>query len=468
MSGLTLTIRPDFPLPPRPRRRDVPFLQLPREVRDRIYRYSLEEPKRHEIPHAADCFLRSTNFLLWEPPAFLIKSVTICENPHRLDTSSACDCDRRRCLNLLLANRQIHAEAAPVFWSRNTFCFLSAFEVIVALRHILRRQYRDLVTGICVMSPADNGAPLHVALDGEDPDGDCPTDWPLFWHTISNCAGLRRLQISPGIIWVSAERLARVVRKRRMLEIELVSFLPLFNRNPEPVEYPSCDCSVLHYSTIYVELSHGRHSFKGRVSTPDSDEAGADAKDWMDTASKCFEEAWDVDLHVRREYLIERYFRRSASLPASDEDDEPWRYLFTLPRGGSINREKSEISWTSDTGNVCRLRLYGLPPSRRQARQDRKELFARENEQRALNGMTDAEAESKKESLRLRREKRKRLEERRQAVSEQNRRRPDPNVGWVDPDVLKRQTKKSAEKEVRKSQKENEEMRRKERKRVQS
>ncbi|WQF79415.1 hypothetical protein CDEST_04429 [Colletotrichum destructivum] len=467
MPTLTLTIRPDFPLPPRPRRRGIFFMQLPREVRDQIYEYSLVEPKRHGISHESGCYYKSTQSLLWEAPAFLLKNVMICENPYRLVTEPACDCAKRKCVNLLLVNRQIHAEAALVFWSRNTFCFLSAFEVIVALRHNLRHQYRNLVTEICVMSPADNGAPLHVWLDRPGPEDACPTDWPLFWHTISNCAGLRKLQISPRMIWANAERFARMARKRRMLEFELVTLLPLYNRSLEPVEYPSCECSMMHYCTIYVELSHGMYSLKGQELVPDSDELGADVKDWMDTASECFNEANEVNLHIRREYLDEEHYRRPASLHASSEDDEPWFYFFTLSRGGLISQEKSEISWTSQTGNVCHVRLYGLPPSSRQASQATKERFVREKEQRALKGMTDAEAESKKESLQLKKEKRKELEEKIQAISELNRRQPDPNVGWVDPEVAKRQMKKSAEKEVRKSQKENEEMRRMERKRVQ-
>ncbi|GJC93260.1 ribosomal protein l32 [Colletotrichum higginsianum] len=469
MPTLTLTIRPDFPLPPRPRRRGILFMQLPREVRDQIYEYSLVEPQRHEISHESGCFYKSTQSLRWEPPAFLLKNVVICENPYRLVTESACDCDKRKCISLLLANRQIHAEAAPVFWSQNTFCFLSAFEVIVALRHNLRHQYRNLVTEICVMSPADNGAPLHVSLDRSIPNDACPTDWPLFWHTICNCAGLRTLQISPGMMWANAERFARMFRKCRLLHIVLITLFPLYNRSLEPVEYPSCAYSTMHYCTIYVMLSHGRYSRQAPDSMPDSDyDLGADAKDWMDVAYECFLEVDEVNLHIRQEYLDARYHRRPASSHASSEDGESWFYSFTLSRGGLISQEKYELSWVSQTGIDYHVRLYGLPPSSRQARQATKERFIREKEQRALNGMTDAEAESKKESLQLKKEKREELEEKRQAISEQNRRQPDPNVGWVDPEVAKRQMKKSAEKEVRKSQKENEEMRRMERKRVQS
>ncbi|TQN66666.1 hypothetical protein CSHISOI_08768 [Colletotrichum shisoi] len=466
MPTLTLTIRPDFPLPPRPRRRGILFLQLPREVRDQIYECSLVEPKRHDISHEADCSHKSTQSQLWEPPAFLLKNVMIRENPYRLVAESACDCDKRKCMNLLLANRQVHAEAAPVFWSRNAFCFLSAFEVCVALRHNLRYQYRNLVTEICVMSPADNGAPLHVLLDRPSPDNACPTDWPLFWHTISNCAGLIMLQISPRMIWASADRFARMARKRRMLTIDLVTLLPLYHRSPEPVEYPSCACWMSHYYTIYVELSHGSYYYKDPDSMPDSDDLDADAKDWRYVASECFHEAGEVNRHIRREYLDERYYRRPASPHASSQDDESWLYYFNLSRGGLISQEKSEMSWTSQKGNACHVRFYGLPLSGRQAMQATKERLVREKEQRALNGMTDAEAERKKQSLQLKKEKRKKLEEERRAISEQERRRPDPDVDWVDPEVARRQMKEAAEKEVRKSQKENAETRRMERKRV--
>ncbi|GKT41057.1 uncharacterized protein ColSpa_01238 [Colletotrichum spaethianum] len=464
MLNLTITIRPEFPLPPRPQRRGIPIMQFPREIRNQIYRDALVEPKRSEITHEPGCQFKSDKSTKWEPPAFLLKNVTVCENPHRLVTKSACTCDKRKCINLLQANRQIHAEAAPIFWSQKTFCFLSGFEVIVALKHILRHQYRNCVTEICLMSPADNGAPLHVSLDGSSLGDSCPKNWPLFWHTISKCFSLRRLQISPRIVMTSRFEVLHVTVKRPKLEIELVSLIPFFQRGQSMEEYPFEIDSGMHHRTIYGEVRYGVHSIEQLMQ--EDEEQEPDERYWGCLAEDCDIYNLYIFADVRERLLDSWCCGRYASPNATgDEDDEYWPFYFDIWH--AMHQERNKFMAALDDGNEFVVLFYGLPPSGRQARQAAKQKYALENKQREMNGMTDAEREVNKKSRQLRKEKRKKLEEERQAIADENPRLPDPNINWVSPEILEKQQKEVALKEIRRSQKENSEMRRKERKRVQ-
>ncbi|KAK2802188.1 hypothetical protein FQN51_004869 [Onygenales sp. PD_10] len=90
------------------------FLQLPPELRRLIYAYALIDPDRLTIRHSPFC------------PHYPGRSSTDLEEPPFLTTMyyhSKCKCLRRQGMNLLLANRQIHAEASPLFWSKNSFDF---------------------------------------------------------------------------------------------------------------------------------------------------------------------------------------------------------------------------------------------------------------------------------------------------------------------------------------------------------
>ncbi|KZL87580.1 ribosomal protein l32 [Colletotrichum incanum] len=363
---------------------------------------------------------------------------------------------------MLRTNRQIHAEAAPIFWSRNTFCFLSGYEVIVAFKDILRHQYRGCVSEICLMSPANDGAPLHVSLDGSNPGDICPTNWPLFWQTVSKCFSLRRLQVSPDVVFPNIEEVHRVAVERPKLESDLVTLIPFFKRGQRPEEYPFEIDSQMHRYAMYGEARHGVHSFERMMQN--NKELKPVAWDWDHLASVCDFDASEINFVIREQFLDSWWGGRFTSRYTTSDDDEFWPFYFDLG-SGSIHKEATKVLVILENGRQYTVRFYGLPPSCRQASQATK-MFALEKKQRAINGMTDAQRELKNKSRRLRKAKKQKLEVERQAIREQSSLLPDPNSKWVKPEILEKQEKKSAMEEMIKSQKDNAEMRRKERKRV--
>ncbi|KAK1637646.1 hypothetical protein BDP81DRAFT_405694 [Colletotrichum phormii] len=178
MSTLTLKVRPVPGKYIRSQKGLFSLCQLPIDIRDLIYEFALVEPKRRDIEHTPDCSGYSKSFKYLEPPAFLLKDIVISEEPHRLfwdldgfywPREPLCRCDQRKGLGLLLASKQVHAEAAPIFWSKNTFSFLSGYEVITALNHLLRPKYRDLVSSISVLRMWSGAMGLILADDVKVP-----------------------------------------------------------------------------------------------------------------------------------------------------------------------------------------------------------------------------------------------------------------------------------------------------------
>ncbi len=110
-----------------------------------------------------------------------------------------CHCIRRKGINLLLASRRIHAEAAPVFWSQNVFCFSSPTEVIRDVGARLREEYRELVRHLSVLrvqKPWDSE--VHLTVGKETMDN--------LWEVLLQCTALQSLEISPFHLFVTSFR----------------------------------------------------------------------------------------------------------------------------------------------------------------------------------------------------------------------------------------------------------------------
>ncbi|KAK7997340.1 hypothetical protein PG989_005380 [Apiospora arundinis] len=120
--GLSLYLCPSLPMMPGPRR-PFAFLALPPEIRDIVYTYVLlvdDAPRKMDRRHRALCPYapRDGNTTSFSEPPFM-------QEYWEWDKSAmpACGCSRRRGLGLLVANRQIHMEAAPRFWASTVFTF---------------------------------------------------------------------------------------------------------------------------------------------------------------------------------------------------------------------------------------------------------------------------------------------------------------------------------------------------------
>lgn len=199
-------------VPPRPLKG---FLRLPREVRDMVYIYALVQPIKWKRRHQLDCQLCPRTCDTFEQ--------ALCT----YGTAQPCGCIKRTGLNLLLANRQIHQEAAPIFWSKNAHCFTQSSvvyhgapqpELIRDVGQTLRPEYRLLLRHLSVtidrwtllampinpisMSPAQREKALGV------------------WQVILQCAGLQRLEIHPCFAvpgWQEAEPYSQLVDTHTIL-----------------------------------------------------------------------------------------------------------------------------------------------------------------------------------------------------------------------------------------------------------
>jgi hypothetical protein len=127
----------------------LPFLRLPREVRDQIYRYAFIAPCNVK-PEPRPMYLLDLEPLSWKPP-----------------TPGLC-----------LVNKRIHDEAIEVLYGKNTFCFQTPGELIRFEEQIgvdNRNLVRSLEISTVVIS-ANSSVP--------DPDLVAPCDWqgvPTHW-----------------------------------------------------------------------------------------------------------------------------------------------------------------------------------------------------------------------------------------------------------------------------------------------
>lgn len=158
------------PLPSKPR-----FLNIPRELRDMIYDYALIEPNYFSRRHDAYCKFRVPGSVDPEKPPFV-----------DTDPNKDCFCTRRQGLGLLLANRQVHDEAAPIFWGRNVHCFRNCYQLAHNIKQ-LRKRCREYLRHVQITEPNypfDHG---YTYTAGE------------VWDHIFLCKNLRILEIEPNL-----------------------------------------------------------------------------------------------------------------------------------------------------------------------------------------------------------------------------------------------------------------------------
>lgn len=149
------------------------FLALPGELRNDIYRLTLTtDPAMLDREHKYSC-----NWCTWDPDE--PQNHMYDENHQKLP---GCRCWAREGLALLLANRQINEEAAPIFWAENHFSFRGYDSFIRLVGTALRPRYRQMIPHVTICSDPwgmDNLRRRPIEL----------------WDTLFQCKGLRTLEI---------------------------------------------------------------------------------------------------------------------------------------------------------------------------------------------------------------------------------------------------------------------------------
>ncbi|CAK7567061.1 MAG: hypothetical protein SEPTF4163_005020 [Sporothrix epigloea] len=207
------------------------FFRLPWEVRQRVYEFCLIEPPKWEKLHKPDCFLVAQDLHSCERPPFINRSIIDTPLPD-------CQCAKRHSLNVLLVNRQVHHEAAPVFWSRNVFCFTRVGDLSDEIGKKLRQSYRLMLRHLVLLIYGCDSLPnksprrlLKVFIDG-------------VWDTILQCSGLRTLEMSHNFFADNFEHVDRVREHLPHLESLRMTTLMAYRIWPrqdqsEPVGRPS-------------------------------------------------------------------------------------------------------------------------------------------------------------------------------------------------------------------------------------
>ncbi|KAL3295927.1 short-chain dehydrogenase/reductase [Colletotrichum asianum] len=232
MPQIVLSVRPKVSEWAVPRPRKLGFLTVPIDIRYQIYKLVLIDPvllwdKRHKL----NCRFKTFNPQKSEPPPFLMTQIDIDEDG--VETIPDCDCGKREGTNLLLANRQIHEESAPIFWSRNTFCCLGGWDVVGATDYELRTATLTWIKHISIMNPEPQGASDHIRyFDASGWKVDREWSQSLFWPSVSKLSALSSLQVPPHLIFTNRELYEAAWLQNPELKIEMVGLIP-FCRDPD-------------------------------------------------------------------------------------------------------------------------------------------------------------------------------------------------------------------------------------------
>ncbi|KAK2803647.1 hypothetical protein FQN51_003409 [Onygenales sp. PD_10] len=116
------------------------FLSLPLELRELIYLEVLVEPDLLNRRHDAFCDRYNDDHLSLPMPQLPPCVV-------RAHPADWCHCVKRQGLGLLLGNRQIYAEAAPILWGQNKF-WLRGVEPVLCSNTTLQEKLRKYVKHI--------------------------------------------------------------------------------------------------------------------------------------------------------------------------------------------------------------------------------------------------------------------------------------------------------------------------------
>lgn len=157
--------------------RKSPFLECPRELRDIIYRYVLIEPDKFSRRHSAFCPHRTDGCGDIERPPFAL---------YNAKGNLLCRCSKRQSLGLLVANRQIHDEAAPLFWSQNIHRFPS-IDTFLKDMTVLRDELKQHLHRISILGVEE----LFHRQTSTSPSG-YATAWDII---LNSCKNLRHLEL---------------------------------------------------------------------------------------------------------------------------------------------------------------------------------------------------------------------------------------------------------------------------------
>ncbi|TQN70472.1 hypothetical protein CSHISOI_05010 [Colletotrichum shisoi] len=386
--SLTLTV-------PLPAHQHAPsskrLLGLPFELRNLIYYHVLVDVPKHSRTHHQDCHFRQNHTRnSIEPAACHVLELAVNLVPSQAlcpwDETLQCRCAKRTALNLLLACRQLHREAAPVFWSANTFVFDHPDEFTLCVGARLREAYRPLLRHVYIASPDSwdmcTRTRTNIFTDTRIAQKGGIPRWLQFWGVLKQCRGMRTLAVRPEVVKRHAADMASLrdwMPELKRLELTWVGKYKDHMVSWERDWGSFRACTTLQRHTVFARATQVV-DFRG---------AGADfSKDGCKNLYRNFTTNFCVyvDSIVRERFL-------GCDL----EQDRDWIFLHDGRMAAGLDDARTSYRVALPTGEKTRVTFMAVPQSQGTRVRLMKARLAREAELRARGRPTAAEEQVLKE-----------------------------------------------------------------------
>ncbi|EFQ35335.1 ribosomal protein L32 [Colletotrichum graminicola M1.001] len=388
MTNLTLTI----PLPAHQHPASSKcLLGLPLELRNHIYHHTLVAPPKHSRTHDDDCHFRyNHNATSIEPAACVVLDVAVDPVPlqytYRHDRLSQCRCAKRATLNFLLACRQVHREAAPVFWSANTFVFDHSDDFTICVGARLRPAFCPLLRHVYVASADCEENPLWTTRNlfsgAIISTSDKIPRWLQFWGVLNQCRGLRTLAVQPEVVQRHSADLAALSRRLPALERLELTWMGKYTDDEAP-HVPSGRslraCGPVQREMVFVRAARS-------VDLGAADFGGVA---WCKELYRDFTTNFCVHLDT----IVRNRFLGCGA-------DGPDRYRIELHTGrveAGLNDARRTWNVKLPTGKTARLDFLAVPQSRETRMRLKRQRRAQDAARRASGKPTVAEERVQRE-----------------------------------------------------------------------
>ncbi|CAH0043660.1 unnamed protein product [Clonostachys solani] len=443
----TITIEPSPGRRLRPQK--LGLLHVPREVQLLIYEFALIECPKWEKSHKSECRYKPNDINCTEIPTFLNLSINIwqaVDGEFKQNVGNHCNCAKRTGLGLLGVSRAINHLAAPIFWSRNTFCFLDAMEFLATVGHRLRDKCRNHLRSISILNPDATGFPKHVSL----PDSLTrnKANMKAFWLTLMKCKQLTKLELPPPYLKPALFSIEQWnLLAEHLTELAAIRFsylLPYINVNsgwgsPSQFRYFCPSYRSPGQQDVFVRCSR---------TVPLRQES------WTSEAATEFYREMELNFKIHVDTIVKtKYLNADPERLANYQDT-----FKLLP---SLDEHHRTHRITLPTGENTTIKFYGLPISKKTRIQQARKRQALDRTQRLKNGLTQSQFEEQQERKNQikEQEERREMRERNDALAERRVRR----IQMHDAEAA---TVKKQKKKVRKEDAKRKEQRKLERKRA--
>ncbi|KAJ0165882.1 hypothetical protein CTA2_9633 [Colletotrichum tanaceti] len=384
MKSLTLTV-------PLPSHQHAPsskrLLGLPLELRNLIYYHVLVDMPKYSRTHHQDCHFRQNHTRnSIEPAACHVLELAVnlvpSQAPYPWDVLLQCRCAKRTTLNLLLACRQLHREAAPVFWSANTFVFDHPDEFAICVGARLREAYRPLLRHVYIASPdgwdtsprtqANIFTNARIAQKGGMPR------WLQFWGVLKQCRGMRTLAVRPEVVRRHAADMAALrewMPELRRLELTWVGKYKDHTVNWERDWGSFRACTTLQRHTVFARATQ----------VVDLRGGGAGAGFSKERCKNLYRD-FTTNFCVYVDSIVRERF-----LGCDPEQDRDWIVLHDGRVAAGLDDARTSYRVALPTGQKTRVTFMAAPQSQRTRVRLTRARLARDAELKARGRPTAAE-----------------------------------------------------------------------------